>query len=263
MNGSGPVLLIPAAGRGSRIGSGKNKLYLFLAGKPVLFYTLRAFLDLDLFDRVLVVVAPGEENAFRKWVLVPFFDGDERIAVAPGGEKRQESVYKGLQVLEQENVRDDAIVCIHDGARPLVSTALITAVYNEALLGGAAVAAVALKDTIKEVDDKYGIVRTPRRERFVSVQTPQCLRFALLREAHRRAREEGFSGSDDAVLVERMGVKVKVVPGSYENIKLTTPEDFIIAETFLYSRERGEVVKEENGEDGYELPGGCRFKHGL
>lgn len=238
-DGRGPVLLIPAAGQGRRMQGDINKQYLLLAGMPVLARTLKTFLDLNFFLQVIVIIAPGEENIFRSLVQLPFFPDEKRIVTVQGGEERQSSVYNGLKFLRQQK-RDvvESIVCVHDGARPLVTAELFHRVFDEALIFGAAIPGVPLKDTIKEVDRNLNVVGTPSRDNLMAIQTPQCFHFSLLWRAHQRAREDGFQGSDDASLVERLGKKVKVVPGSNENLKITTPIDLLLAETYLNAKAR-------------------------
>lgn len=148
----GPVLLIAAAGRGSRMGGEQKKIYLPLAGKPVIAHTLEVFLGLNIFSQLIVIIAPREEDIFRQQVLAPFFPGEKQIILLEGGEERQYSIFNGLQYLHRKKIPEDTMVCIHDGARPLVSGTLILDVYREALSYGAAIAGIPLKDTIKEVD---------------------------------------------------------------------------------------------------------------
>lgn len=226
-------LLIAAAGRGKRMGGEINKNYLSLAGKPILAHTLEKFLKLDIFSQVIVIIAPGEEEIFRRRVLIPFFCPEEDLVVLEGGAGRQDSIFNGLRYLYSQKVPPGAPVCIHDGVRPLVSEGLIRRVYQEALLTGAVVPAVPLKDTVKEINGEANVLNTPPRDKLRAVQTPQCFKFSLLWRAFCRAQKDNFQGSDDSSLVERTGVKVKVVPGEYENIKITTPEDLEIAEVLL------------------------------
>ncbi len=231
------ALLIPAAGQASRMGKKRNKPYLLLEGKPVLAHTLQAFMGLGLFSPVIVLVAPGEKELLRKWVLGPFFPEKNQIIVVEGGAQRQHSVYNGLTVLQQRHFPGDGFACIHDGARPFITETLIKSVCREALNVGAAVCGIPLKDTIKEINREQHVAVTPPRENYVAVQTPQCFQFSLLWEAHIRARKHHIVCSDDAALVEQLGRPVKVVPGSEDNIKLTTPMDLLLAAVLL--KERG------------------------
>lgn len=232
----GPVLLIAAAGRGSRMGGEQKKIYLPLAGKPIIAHTLEVFLGLNIFSQLIVIIAPREEDIFRQQVLAPFFPGEKQIILLEGGEERQYSIFNGLQYLCRKKIPEDTLVCIHDGARPLVSGTLVLDVYREALSYGAAIAGVPLKDTIKEVDSNLTVLHTLPREKLSAVQTPQCFKFSILWQAHCKARSDNFLGSDDSTLVERLGIRVKVVPGDYENLKITTPGDLKVAEAYLSSR---------------------------
>lgn len=228
-----PVLLIAAAGKGSRMGGKRPKLYLSLAGKPVLAHTLTAFLSLNLFSSVLIIIAPGEEKYFNEQIWTPFFPEENRFFLVEGGEERQHSVFNALKYLYEKEPAGDFLICIHDGARPLVEESLILSVYREALSTGAAIAGIPLQDTIKEIDSSMVVRGTPSRENYMAIQTPQCFQFSLLWRAHLRAKAENFFGSDDSTLVERLGIKVKVVPGSFANLKLTTPFDLEVARAYL------------------------------
>jgi len=224
------VLLLPAAGQGSRMGGEKKKPFLPLADKPVIVHTLQACLRASLFSRILVMVAPGIESLFAAEIHEPFFPGNKAIVCAPGGSSRQESVFRGLKTLG-DAVSGDMIVCVHDAVRPCVSPQLLRRVVAEARTWGAAIAAVTPTDTIKVVDGDNNVLSTPLRETLVAVQTPQCFKFSIIWEAHCRA--SAVSASDDAMLVERLGKTVRVVPGSHTNIKLTTPHDLRLAALYL------------------------------
>ncbi len=245
----GPVVIMPAAGQGKRMGGERNKPYLLLAGKPVLAHTLQVFTESGLFSRIIPVIAPGEEQIFYKWILLPFFSEEKRIFPVSGGEERQSSVFNALKILHQEGVPGDTIICVHDGVRPLLQRQLIQNVYREALECKAAIAGVPVKDTVKMVDSRGFVQNTPPREHLILTQTPQCFHFSLLWEAHCRARDEDFRGSDDAVLVERMGASVRVVPGNYDNIKLTTPHDLKIAEVLYFLSSNRKIDEDEEDLD--------------
>ncbi len=242
---SKPSLIITAAGQGKRMGGGKNKLFIFLGGKPILAHTLQIFKEMDLFALILVIIAPGEENIFRRWVSLPFLSQDKRFLIVTGGQERQDSVYKGLLALEESGIDNGSIVCIHDGARPFVTPSLVDEVYQEALFSGAATAGIPIKDTIKRVDQDMKVIDTPARDTLIAVQTPQCFKYSLLWEAHRRAQEDNFRGSDDASLIERIGGNVKIVTGSDENFKITTALDFMVAEALLMTENK----PKQNGVD--------------
>jgi 2-C-methyl-D-erythritol 4-phosphate cytidylyltransferase len=223
--------LITAAGSGVRMGSRIPKQYLALRGVPILARTLMAFEKHPLVDRIVVTVPPGDEDRFRSRVLDPF-DLKKVIAVIAGGETRQASVYYGLIRLEETD-----IVAIHDGVRPLVSAEVITATIRAAESTGAALACVPVRDTVKKRTGAH--LETIPREDLWLAQTPQTFRTGLMLKAHRKALEEGFIGTDDAMLVERLGLPVDVVEDSRDNIKITTPEDLELAGMLL---ERQEVV---------------------
>ncbi len=227
-------VVIPAAGKGKRMGAPLSKQYLKLEGRPLLAYTLEPFLRLKP-RRLVVVVGAGEEDLFRREVL-PFLPavGREGLKVIPGGLERQDSVYNGVSALPP----DIGYICVHDGARPLVTASLVEAVLEASRKTGAAVACVPLKDTIKEIDPRGFGVSTPAREKYVAVQTPQIFRGDILREALEKSRQEGCRATDETALVERYGVRVMTVPGSFANIKVTTPEDLLWARAVLLERRR-------------------------
>jgi len=224
------VLLLPAAGQGLRMGGEVKKPYLLLADKPVIVHTLQACLRAALFSRIFVMVTPGEESLFAEEICKAYFPGNNTIIAAPGGSTRQESVLQGLKALCAV-VDGETIVCVHDAVRPCVSPRLLRRVVAEAQVWGAAIAAVTPTDTIKVVGGDNNVLSTPLRETLVAAQTPQCFKFSLIWEAHCRAG--AVSASDDAMLVERLGKTVKVVPGSHTNIKLTTPHDLRLAALYL------------------------------
>lgn len=219
--------IFPAAGQGKRMEVGINKVFLDLMGKPILIHTLLAFSSCAAIDDLIVVVAPDEVSRVRAMLrAVPKLKPWKVVA---GGAERQYSIYNGLCALES----DSDIVLVHDGARPLASEAVITAVVEETRRSGATVTAVPAKDTIKIVDENLFVAATPARNTLWTVQTPQGFGRQILIEAYQKAMEDRFLGTDDASLVERLGVKVKIVEGEYGNLKITTPEDLIIAEAFM------------------------------
>jgi 2-C-methyl-D-erythritol 4-phosphate cytidylyltransferase len=225
------IALIPAAGSGSRMDSTTKKPYLLLNNRPLLYHTLAAFDRAPSIDRIIIAVAPGEE-ACCETDVVRKFSFNKQMTVIAGGEVRQESVRR---LLEQV-VEDAALVLIHDGARPLITVDLIERALAETEKWQATVAAVPVKDTI-QVTDGAGFVReTLPREQLWSVQTPQTFTLPLIREAHGKALQDGFVGTDDGSLVERLGKPVKIIMGAYDNIKVTTPEDLIIAEALMKKR---------------------------
>lgn len=222
------AVIVVAAGRGQRMKAKLNKQYLPLAGKPVLYYSLAACLASGCFKQIVAVVTPGEEEIFRRDVLLPYFP-DKRICVVGGGNERQDSVWQGLSAVPDEM----DFICVHDGARPLASVELFARTLEKGIELGTAVAAVPVKDTIKRVDKFYKVVETPPRESLWAVQTPQVFRRDWLVSAYRRAMHEGFYATDDAALLEHYGYPVHIVSSDYSNLKVTTPDDLILAEVLL------------------------------
>lgn len=229
--------LIVAAGQGVRMGSTQRKQYLVLAGQPILALTVKAFDATPDVERIVLVV-PGEEIDYCRQRIVADARISTDILLVPGGARRQDSVCNGLQQLDD----DQGIVLIHDGVRPLVSTQLIAACIQGTRRWEACIPVVEVIDTLKQTDSA-GVIRwTVPREGLHTAQTPQGFRLALIREAHRRAMQEGWQATDDASLVERMGVSVHTIAGDRTNIKITTPDDLSWAEIFFALRDNGERV---------------------
>jgi len=213
--------IIVAAGAGKRFGSAKQ--FALLRGKSVLDRSLEAFAAHPEVDEIILVLPTEEGGArYRK-------RGGKVVAVVRGGERRQASVVRGF---EQLNSGPADIVLVHDGVRPLVGQEVITRVIAKARECGAAIAAIPVEDTIKEATGGV-VVRTLDRKNLQRVQTPQAFTLEVLDRALRKAREDGFYGTDEAALVERTGHSVAVVPGDRRNIKITTAADLKIAEAFL------------------------------
>ncbi|MCK8825827.1 2-C-methyl-D-erythritol 4-phosphate cytidylyltransferase [Fuchsiella alkaliacetigena] len=228
------IAVIPAAGQGKRMGSELNKQYLSLLGKPILAYTIEAFQQLELISEVIVVVKE-EELAYCQQQVIDRYDLESKCSLVVGGATRQESVYNGLQAVEQADY-----VLIHDGARPLVKQETIKRSLQELKKHGAVGVAVPVKDTIKRVDEENFVQDTPERDRLWAIQTPQAFEYSLALQAYRQAFKDEFLGTDTAMLVERLDKRVKLIKGSYENLKVTTPEDLSIAETIINRRQRCE-----------------------
>jgi 2-C-methyl-D-erythritol 4-phosphate cytidylyltransferase len=227
------IAIVPAAGTGERMGIDRKKPYLLLNQRPLLYYTLTALASIPSIAQIIVAVAPGDERFCQQQVLEKFHFNNS-IQLIPGGSSRQESVRRLL-----ERVPDDAqLVLIHDGARPLITPELLEQAISETRVWKATVLAVPVKDTIKSANDTLQIEKTISRERLWAIQTPQTIERSVIWEAHQRASQEGFIGTDDAALVERLGVQVKIVMGSYDNIKITTLEDLVIGEALLKNRKR-------------------------
>ena len=224
--------VFPAAGASRRMGSASNKNFLELAGEAILLRTLKTFSRVERIKFLIVVVAEHEVEPVEE--LLRGTDGLTPWRVTVGGSERQYSIANGLKFLPN----DAEIVLVHDAARPLVTARTINEVIDAAEKFGGAIAAVPAKDTIKVVDANGFVKHTPPRRELVAVQTPQGFRREILLRAYDLAAEEKFLGTDDAGLVERLGVRVKVVTDAYSNIKITTPEDIGIAESLLRSEKK-------------------------
>jgi 2-C-methyl-D-erythritol 4-phosphate cytidylyltransferase len=222
--------IVPAAGTGIRFGGALKKQFIALNGLPILSHTLRALAASDALAAIIVVVPPGEEPRGREALQLAGVNLETEVV--PGGQTRQESVYNGLQRAKAET----DLVLIHDGVRPFVSRQVVLATVEAAKEVGAAVAAVPIIDTIKRVDTDGLVIETLQRGQLWSIQTPQVFRYALLMQAHRAVLEHGIIATDDAALVERIGGIVKVVRGSYENLKITSEEDLPLADLILKRR---------------------------
>lgn len=209
------------------MGNIKPKAFLSLGGIPLLIRTLQKFEACRQVNEVSVIVPP-EEAAWADKVVGQH--GLKKVSrIIPGGSERQDSVYIGLEAIEGNA---DWVV-IHDGVRPFVPVDLIDRLLEETRQWKAVVAGIPPGETLKEISSAGEVVRTLDRDHFWIIQTPQCFESHLILQAHRKAREEGFYGTDDAALVERLGVPVKVVVGSRFNIKMTTPEDLVLGEALL------------------------------
>lgn len=224
--------VIVAAGRGSRMGLDRNKVLYPLCGEPIVVRTARAFEESGLFDGgIVVVTGEGDMDEMRAMLEKA---GVSVRTVVRGGADRQESVRCGVLACD----KNADVIAIHDGARPLVTREVIARTIESAKAFGSGVAAVMLKDTIKRVDEGGCVIDTPLRDTLRAVQTPQTFDAALIREAHERFKDgrEGVRATDDAMLAEWMGHTVRLTEGDVENIKLTTPEDMLLAQQVLYRR---------------------------
>lgn len=218
--------LIVAAGKGTRLAGRLLKQYRPLAGVPVLTRTLHAMEACHgLFAGIVLVVSRADIDYCRDRIVAPA--GLEiPVTLVAGGEQRQDSVYNGLCAI----AATEGVVAIHDGVRPLVPPAVVRACVETARRHGAAVAGVPVWDTVKRCGPDGVIASTLAREGIWLAQTPQAFRIGLIRRGHEQARRDGYSGTDDAALLERLGIPVYLVPGSRRNIKITTPEDLRLAE---------------------------------
>lgn len=217
--------IVVAAGRGERLGASSGKAFVPLLGVPMVLHTLRAVEACSLIDGIVVVVPAERIGAMHDLARSA---GLSRIReIVPGGLERQDSVLEGLA-----RIGDPGVVVIHDGARPLVRPSVLAEVTTAAAETGAASAGVPVRETVKAVEGGEATGTVPRETLWIA-HTPQAFRTTLLKEAHRRAREDGFRGQDDAVLVERLGHRVRMVEDSPTNLKITVPEDLRLAEVYL------------------------------
>ena len=243
--------LIPAAGRAARFnsqaeGAGGNKVFASLLGRPLLRWTVEAFARHPAIDGIVIVAGAGEAARCRAAL-----DGLDKVtAIIPGGETRQASVAMGLFAL---GGAPDDLILVHDGARPLVSAAVIDRCLAGAEAHGSAVAALPVADTLKAVDDHQAVTRTVDREGLWAVQTPQAFRLEALFDVHIAARDSGWTGTDEASLVERFSdAPVHLVPGDPENFKVTRPEDLRLAEAVLRARRETPTMQTRIG-FGYDI----------
>lgn len=218
--------VIVAGGKGLRMGNAVAKQFLPLAGKPVLYHTIKTFIDAYA-DIKLVLVLPEEQLSYAQMVLQAFPDRVD-MTIITGGETRFHSVQNGLK-----EVNDNAIVFVHDGVRPLVSAQLIRACYEQAVEKGSAIPAIPVADSMRMVEGDNS--NPVNREHMRSIQTPQTFRADILLPAFQQEYTEAFT--DEATVVEAYGAHVYLIEGEKRNIKLTTPEDMMIAEIMLREKE--------------------------
>ena len=227
------IAVVPAAGLGKRFGQGTNKSFQVLGGRPLIIWSLKALEAVEEVCEIIPVLKSEDMELGQRLLEEEGFPKIRRIA--PGGKERQDSVYSGLKRIEDTN----SIVLIHDGVRPLIRPPLVEELIkqmSDAILNNedcdGIIPGVPVKDTIKEIED--GLVRkTLKRGSLWAVQTPQAFPYKKILNAYDKAAREGYYATDDAALIERCGGKIKIVMGSYANIKITTPEDIVVAEALL------------------------------
>jgi 2-C-methyl-D-erythritol 4-phosphate cytidylyltransferase len=230
------VAIIAAGGVGKRIGEGNlPKQFLTLGDKPILAHTIDKFEKCELIDEI-ILVAPEDYLGHCSQAIVDRYSFNKIKKVVAGGEERQDSVYKGLKACSNNT----AIVTIHDGVRPFISPEKVSESIKLCQQKKAVILAVPVKDTIKRVEDG-SVVTTLDREKLWLVQTPQVFEYKLILNAYEKASEDGFVGTDDSALVERLGYEVTVLEGEYENLKITTAEDLSIAEKLLEMKQRKSI----------------------
>lgn len=222
-------VIIPAAGQGKRMKADVSKQYIEVYGKPILAYTLEKFQEARCINDIILVVGKNEIDYVEKYIKNGY--GFSKIkSIIHGGKERQDSVYEGLKAMDPET----DIVLIHDAVRPMISTYDIERIVTETVKYKACIFGVKVKDTIKVVDENNHIRNTLDRNQLYAIQTPQVFDKNVILSAYREAMGEGFLGTDDAMLVEQFSTtKVKMIEGSYANIKITTPEDFQAFRDFI------------------------------
>lgn len=225
------IAIIPAAGKGLRMHSDVKKQYMGIGGKPILYWTLKAFENCPTIDEIILSV-PTEDISYCQKDIVHKYDIQKVKKIVTGGRRRQDSVANGFAAIE--GVCD--VVCIHDAVRPLIQPYTITKSVRTALNFGASCVAVQVKDTIKEITDDGFVRRTPNRRYLYAAQTPQSFDYNLYSDAVAFSVKENLDATDDCYLVERVGGRIVIVEGSYENIKITTESDLIFAEEILKVR---------------------------
>jgi 2-C-methyl-D-erythritol 4-phosphate cytidylyltransferase len=228
--------VVPGAGSGERLAAPESKPFLLLGEKPLLIHALQRFQDSSEIDEIVVVVQ-GKDIPRAQALMAEYHLG-KVVAVVEGGDRRQDSVYRGLKKLEGRGI---AFVLVHDAVRPFLNSSRIHEIIRVAKEHGAAVLAIQPKDTIKLSNGTPFVQKTLDRARLWAVQTPQCFSMDLLMKAYDSAIKDKFVATDDSSLVERLEVNVRIVEGSYDNIKITTPEDLELAEMILRRQSSSEV----------------------
>lgn len=204
-----------------------RKQFILVHEKPILYHTLRVFQQSGIISDIILACEKDWIGFVEKEIVVPY--GLTKIKkIIEGGAHRQDSVYNGLKAIDSAD-----IVLVHDGVRPIVTEDLIRRTAELCSVHGAAIAAVRVKDTIKSQNPQQFVEQTIDRSNLWQVQTPQCFDYHLLKKAFEKAYADSFYGTDESMLVERMGHPVKIIEGDYRNIKITTPEDIAPAELFL------------------------------
>jgi 2-C-methyl-D-erythritol 4-phosphate cytidylyltransferase len=232
--------VIVSAGKGQRFMEGKKKQFYLLANKPILAHTLDKFEACPLIRSILLVVGQEDMDYCLKEIVEKY--GYRKVAqIIPGGKQRQESVRNGIDALPKET----HLVVIHDGVRPFVTRKMIEDSIHFAQRFGSVILAMPVKETIKVADPEGIVLKTLERDSLWQIQTPQTFRVHVIKEAYQKAMEDRFVGTDDASLVERIGMKIHILPGSYTNIKITTPEDLILAKLFLRMKARTKGQRED------------------
>ncbi|RJQ17915.1 MAG: 2-C-methyl-D-erythritol 4-phosphate cytidylyltransferase [Nitrospiraceae bacterium] len=234
------IAIVPSAGLGKRFDPHIRKTFADLGGTPLLVHTLKRLSSEYLITEIIPVL--GKDDVGKGYLMVENFGLKKIKLIAPGGKERQDSIFNALNLLEENGTSTASIILIHDGVRPFIPEGLVERLIGELKNFDGVVPGLPVKETLKEVDAGGAVISTVNRERFRSVQTPQAFSFGSIKKAYDAAYAEGFYATDDAALVERMGGRVKIIPGSPLNIKVTTPEDMELVVNLLKMRESREVV---------------------
>lgn len=226
------IAIILASGIGKRMGAGKNKVFLRLKNKPVIFYVLQAFENHPKIRKIVVTSKLAEIDMLKK--ICQRYGFKKVVDVIPGGKERQDSAFNALKYTREKKLaKENSAIIFHNGANPFVTESEIGRSILEAKNHGACVVAHPSKDTIKEVAEDGIVVKTLERKKLWNMQTPQTIRFDLAFEAFSKAFKDSFLGTDDVSLVERLGKKVRVIEGSAHNFKITTPMDLELAKIII------------------------------
>lgn len=226
-------VILPAAGSGKRMGADKNKLFLELVNKPVLAHTLTVFQEDEACRAIYLAIKPSEKSIIQD--MLARYNITKVVAMVEGGSERQYSVNACVKEMESAG-----IVLVHDAARPFIQTHTIHELMKKAAEKGAAIAGVKAKDTMKRVSN--GLIEgTLNRDNVWMIQTPQAFEFDLLKKAQQQAELDGFLGTDESMLVERIGESVFIVESDYENVKITTKEDLVFGEAIFNRRQGGQL----------------------
>jgi 2-C-methyl-D-erythritol 4-phosphate cytidylyltransferase/2-C-methyl-D-erythritol 2,4-cyclodiphosphate synthase len=231
------VAIIPAGGAGKRLKNHVAKQYLLLNHVPILVHTLKIFQKSKAIDDIILVLPPDDLVLLRQ-ELIDKYELTKVTAIVAGGKERQDSVRNGLAAIDSSKCD---LILVHDAVRPFVTEKMIRQVAAAAKATGAASVGVKAKDTIKEARKNNVVTVTIPRQGLWLTQTPQAFKFEIFKKAYKKAYNEKFYGTDDASLVERMGIKVKMIAGSYDNIKITTPEDLVIARALQKNKSGGKM----------------------
>ncbi len=222
------VAIVPAAGRGARMGGNTPKQFLTLGQIPLLVHSLRTLHSVASITEIIVAIPQADQDYCRQEV-VKAFDLSKVTKIVAGGRRRQDSVRNALFAIDPP----PDLVLVHDGVRPFVSQHVVERSIESALDLGASLVAIPMKDTVKQVSDKGFVLRTLNRDELWLAQTPQVFRYSWLMDAHQMAQEKDLDVTDDAGLIEQLGYPVSIVEGSSNNIKITRPEDLALGEAIL------------------------------